>query len=140
MPRLELFLRQHRNNFRPLHFGGRFCRFDQFPEFGILLKSFVLAGFQAGTEQKILERVPAENAVDEHAQFVPFKIDAVIAHAKTVQRASVHFQFAERIQFGAERLLGQSAEFAEDLQLQFPGHARDFGGAGGRKDDLKHNG
>jgi hypothetical protein len=26
------------------------------------------------------------------------------------------------------------------LQLQFLGHARDFGGAGGRKDDLEHNG
>jgi len=78
--------------------------------------------------------------VDEHAQFVPFKIDAVIAHAKPMQRPPAQFQFAERVQFGAERLLGQSAEFAEDLQLQFLGHARDFGGAGGRKDDLEHNG
>ena len=140
MPRLELFLRQHRNNFRPLHFGGRFCRFDQFPEFGILLKSFVLAGFQAGTEQKILERVPAENAVDEHAQFVPLEIDAIITHPKTVQRPPAQFQFAEGVQFRAERLLGEAAEFAEDMQLQFLGHARQFGGAGWRKDDLEHAG
>jgi hypothetical protein len=26
------------------------------------------------------------------------------------------------------------------LQLQFPGHARQFGGAGWSKDDLEHNG
>ena len=78
--------------------------------------------------------------MDEHAQFVPFEIDAIITHPKTVQRSPVQFQFAEGVQFGAERLLGQAAEFAEDLQLQFLGHARQFGGAGRGKDDLEHAG
>ena len=117
-------------------FGG----FDQFPKFWICLKRFVLAGLQAGTEQKVLERVAAENAVDEHAQFMPFKIDAIITHAEPMQRPPAQFQFAKRVQFGAERLLGEAAEFAEDLQLQFLGHARHFGGAGWRKDDLEHTG
>ena len=122
----------------PLRLGGRPGGFDQFPKLWIFLKCFVLAGFQAGTEQEIVERVAAENAVDEHAQFVPFKIDAIITHAKTVQRPPAQFQFAERIQFGAEGLLGETAEFAEDLQLQFLGHARHFSGAGWSKDDLEH--
>ena len=76
--------------------------------------------------------------MDEHAQFVPLKIDAIIAHAKPVQRAPAQFQFAEGIQFRAERLLGQAAEFAEDMQLEFLGHVRQLGGAGGSEDDLKH--
>ncbi len=122
------------------HLGGGFGGFDQFPKLRIFLQRGVLAGLQAGTEQKILERVAAENPVDEHAQFVPFKIDAIITHAKTVQRPPVQFQLAEGVQFGAEGLLGESAEFAEDLQLQFLGHARHLGGAGGSKDDLKHIG
>ena len=125
---------------RNLRLGRSLCGFDQFPELWVFLERRVLAGFQAGTEQKILERVAAEDPVDEHAQFVPFKIDAIITHAKTVQRPPAQFQFAEGIQFRAERLLGESAEFAEDLQLQFLGHARQFGGAGRGEDDLKHNG
>jgi len=123
-----------------LRLGRSLCGFDQFPELGIFLKRFVLAGFQAGAEQKILERVAAENPMHEHAQFVPFEIDAIITHPKTVQRPPAQFQFAEVIQFRAERLLGESAEFAEDLQLQFLGHARQFAGAGRGEDDLEHTG
>jgi hypothetical protein len=34
-------------------------------------------------------------------------------------------------------LLGQAAEFTENLELQFLGHPREFGGAVGRENDLK---
>src|SRR5580700_9521849 len=60
---------------------------DHFPKLGILLQGLVLLHFQAGTEEEILERVAAENAMHDEAKFVPFKIHPVIAHPKPKQRA-----------------------------------------------------
>ena len=85
-----------------------FCRadFDHFPELGILLQRLVLAGGQAGTEQEILERVAAEDAVDDDAQFMALKIDPVIAQAKAVQRLAVALHLAEMLQIAGEDFLG----------------------------------
>ena len=73
----------------------------------------------------------------EHAEFVSFEIDTVIADSKPVENASAAFQFAKFIQFGAAHLLWKAAKFAKDLQLKFLGHSRQFSGAGRREDDLK---
>ena len=73
----------------------------------------------------------------QHAEFMPLKINAVIAHAKAVQHAPALLQLAELVQLRAEHLLRQAAKIAEDLQLQFLGHPRQFGGGGWRKDDLE---
>jgi len=73
----------------------------------------------------------------QHAEFVPLKINAVIAHAKAVQDAPALLQLAELVQFRAEHLLRQAAKLAEDLQLQLLGHARQLGGGGRCEDDLK---
>jgi len=77
--------------------------------------------------------------VDEHAQFVPLEINAVIAHPKTVQSPPALLQFAELVQFRAEHLLRQAAKLAENLQLQLLRHPRQFGGAGRCENDLKHS-
>src|SRR6266550_3866233 len=63
-------------------FLRHFRRLDEFPEFWIFLKRLIFADLDAGTEEKILERVPAQDAVDEHAELVAFKINAVVADAK----------------------------------------------------------
>ncbi len=65
-------------------------------------------------------------------EFVPLKINAVIPHAKAMQRSPAAFELAEFIEVGAHHLLGQTAKFAEDLQLQVLGHPPQFGGAGRR--------
>ena len=111
--------------------------FDHFPELRILLERFVLFHFEAGTEEKIFEGMTAEDAVDDDAEFVSFEVNAVIADAKAVKDAAGAFEFTELIEFGMHDLLWQSAKFAEDLQLQFLGHLRQFGGAGRIKNDLK---
>jgi hypothetical protein len=54
-----------------------------------------------------------------------------------VEDAPRLLQFAEFIQFRAADLLGEPAKFAEDLQLQFPGHFAQFRRADGGEDDLK---
>ena len=112
--------------------------FNQLPELRTFLERLVLAGGEAGTEQEILQRVPAQDAVDQHAEFVPLEIDAVIAHAEAVQRAPGLLQLAELFQFRADHLLRQPAKIAEDLELQFLGHPPQLGGGGGRENDLKH--
>ena len=111
--------------------------FDHFPEFGIFLERFVFLGLEAGAEEEILEGMAAEDAVDEQAEVVPLEIDAVIADAETVQDAPALHEPAEFLQLSPAGLLRQPAELAEDLQLKFFGHARQFGGAGWRKNDLE---
>ncbi len=54
-----------------------------------------------------------------------------------MQGAAGPFELAEGVQVGVQDLLGQPAELAENLELKFLGHARQFGRAGGIKDDLK---
>ena len=78
-----------------------------------------------------------ENPVDDHAELVLFKIDAIIADAKPVENAPGAFQLAELLQLGGHDLLWQAAEFAEDLQLQFLGHLCQFRRTGRIKNDLK---
>ena len=114
-----------------------FGRFDQLPEFRVLLQGFVFLHFQSGPEEEILEGMAIEDAVDEQAQLVAFEIDAVIADPEAVQSAAGAFEFAERIQFGVHDLLGQAAKLAQDLELQFLGHAGQFRRAGGIEDDLE---
>jgi hypothetical protein len=73
----------------------------------------------------------------QHAKLVPLKINAVITHTKAVQQSPALLQLAEFVQLRAEHLLGQAAKLAEDLQLQFLGHLRQFGGGRWREDYLK---
>jgi hypothetical protein len=117
----------------------RFGRLDHLPELGILLQGFVLLDLQAGAIEKILERVAMQDAMDEHAEFMALKINPVVAHAKAMEDAPAAFEFAEVVQFGADHLLGQPAEIAQDLELEFLGQAGHFGGAGGREYDLKRS-
>ena len=116
-------------------FPGR--RLDQFPELRILLQRFVLLHLESRAEEKIFERVPAENAMHHQAQLVALKINPVISHAKPVQNSARPLEFSELIQLGLHDLLGQSAEFAQDLQLQFLRHPRQFGRAGRVKNNLE---
>lgn len=120
-----------------LRFHGRGGGFNQLPELRVLLQRLVLLHLESGTVEKVLERVAVEDAMDQEPQFVPLEIDAVIADPKAVQDAAGPFEFAELIQLGVHHLLRESAEPAQDLQLQFFGHARQFRRAGRIEDDLK---
>src|SRR5581483_4313406 len=117
--------------------GGSNRGFDQFPEFRILLQCLVFFQLEPSAEIKILQRVPTENAMNDHAKVVALEINPVIPDAETVQAADRALQFAELIQFGVHDLLGQAAELAQDLELEFLGHAGQLGGAGGIENDLE---
>ena len=62
-------------------FGG----FDEVPEFGVFLQSLVFPDLDAGAKEEILQCVPAQNAVDEHAERMPLKINPVVADAEAVE-------------------------------------------------------
>jgi len=72
-----------------------------------------------------------------NTQLVPFKIDAIISHTKPVQGPACALQFPKFVQFGLHDLLGKSAKFPQDLQLQFLRHFCQFSRAGRVKDDLE---
>lgn len=120
--------------------GGHAGRLDHLPEFGIFLQGLVLTCGQTGAKQKILERVAAENAVDNDAQFVALEIYAVISNAKTVEGLAGALQMAEVMKITFQHFARKAAKFAEDLELQFPGHAAQFGGARGIKNNLELHG
>ena len=82
-----------------------------------------------------------QDAVDDQAKFVAFEINAIIANPKAVQTLACAFEFAELVQFGVHNASWQTAELAQDLQLEFLRHSSELGGASRIKNDLKgrHN-
>lgn len=110
----------------------------QVPEFRILRQRCVFLGGEIGAEEKILERMLAEDAMDHDAQRVALEIDAIIAQPITGQRAAIASEVSV-LSLGPLQLLRQPPELAEDLELQFLGHPGEFTGAGGIEDDLKRS-
>jgi len=74
---------------------------DEFPKLWILLQRLVFTRLEARAEEKILERVPAQNSMHQHAKLVALEIDPIIPHAKSVQDMAIAFQLAEIIEFTA---------------------------------------
>ena len=60
------------------YFAVRFGRFDQVPKLWVLLQNFVLFDRKVGPVEKVFERIFIQNPVNQHAQLIPFKINAVI--------------------------------------------------------------
>jgi hypothetical protein len=102
-----------------------------------LLEGGILADGQVRAIEKILERVAAEDTVDDDAEVVLFELDAVIAEAKAMEDLSVALQFAKAFELGRHDLVGQPAEFAEDVQLQFLRHAGKLRRAGRVENNLE---
>ena len=75
----------------------------------------------------------------DDAQLVPLKIDAIISQPKAMQDLSVPLQFPEPFEIGFHHLLRQPAELAQNVQLQFLGHLRQFNRAGWIEDDLERS-
>ena len=73
----------------------------------------------------------------DNSQQMPLEINPIIAQAKAMQDFSVPLQFPEPFEIGFHHFLGQSTELAQDVQLQFPGHLRQFDRAGRIEDDLE---
>jgi len=114
-----------------------FGRLDEFPKLRVFLQGRVFAGLDARAEEEILERVPVHDAMDQHAQLMTLKIHPVIPQAEAVEQVAVALQLAEIFQISAEHVLRQAAKVPENLQLQILGHPREFGGTGGRENNLK---
>ena len=114
-------------------FGG----LDQFPELRIFLKGLILAHLDTGPEQKIFERMAAQDTVYQDTERMAFEINPIITDSEAVKNVAVALKFAEIFQFTADDMLGQSAKIPEDLKLQFLGHFSQFGGAGGSKNNLE---
>ena len=115
----------------------RFRRLNEFPKLRIVLEGGILTRWQVRAIKKVLQGVPVQDAVYHDPEFVPFKVDAVIAQAKTMQGFPVALQFPEPLQFSAHHLLRQAAKLAQNVQLKFLWHARQFGRARRIEDDLK---
>ena len=75
--------------------------------------------------------------MNDHSQFMPLKINPVIADAKPMHDLSSALQFPEMFQVRAHDFLGQSAKLAEDVELQILWHARQLRGAGRIENDLE---
>ena len=120
-------------SFRFRFFGG----LDKLPKFGVFLQGFILTHLDPGAEEKIFKRVAAQNAMNQHAERMALKVNPVIAQAEAVQNMTITLQPAEIFQLTANDMLRQPAKVPQDLELQFLGHAPEFGSAGGREDDLK---
>src|SRR5204862_2147696 len=73
----------------------------------------------------------------DNPEFMPFKIDAIVAEPKTVQGPPVPLEFPEAFEIGFHDLLRQPAELAQNVQLQFLRHLRQFDRARWVEDDLK---
>jgi hypothetical protein len=116
---------------------GPDCGLNEFPELGILFEGLVFVKFEAGAEVKILERVTAENAMYHHAELVPLEVNPVIAHTETMERAAGALELPELVEFGIHDLLRKAAKLAQNVELKFLGHAREFSGTDGIKDYLE---
>lgn len=110
---------------------------DELPELWIILENLVFTGGQPAPEQEVLEGIPAHDAMNDDAQFVPLEIDPVISQTKPVQDATISFQSTVLFEVRLDDFLRQSPEFAQDVELQFLRHFREFAGAERIKDDLK---
>ena len=73
----------------------------------------------------------------DEAQFVALKINPVIAQPKAVQGPPGPFEPAKSFQIGAHHFLRQAPKLAQNVQLQFLGHVRQFRRAGRIKYDLE---
>ena len=105
---------------------------------GFSWKRLVFGGLDAGTiRRNHFQGVAAEDAMHQHAEAVAIEIDAIITDAKAVQDVAVALELAEVFEFAGDDMLGEAAKIAEDLQLEFLGHAREFRRAGRRENDLK---
>jgi hypothetical protein len=75
--------------------------------------------------------------VHHQAEFVPLKVDAIVAQPEPVQRSTASLQLSEAFKITLQDFLGQAAELTEDFELKFLGHAGELGGTGGIEDDLE---
>ena len=120
-----------------LRLPARFGRFDQFPEFRILLKRLVFGDRQIRAVEKIFEAVFIQNAIHNHAELVPLKVNAIISDAEAVQVMPRAIQAAILVEVIFENLLRQAAEFAEDIELKLLRHFRQLSRAGRIEYDLE---
>ena len=93
--------------------------FDHFPELGIVLKLFVLAGGQVGSEEEVADGVSAEDTVHDDTKHMPFEVEAVVTETVTREGPTVPGQAAE-MGVLALQFLGQATELTEDMQLEIP--------------------
>lgn len=110
--------------------------FDEVPELWILSQGGILLGGQIGTEQEILEGMLAEDAMDDDAEGMALKVDAVVAEAVPGQRPTVPGQVTV-LPFLALQFLRQTSELSEHLELQVLRQPGKLPGAGGIENDLK---
>jgi hypothetical protein len=114
--------------------------FDHFPEFWVFLEGLVLTRGQTRTKEKILQRVAAEDPVDNDAQFVALEINAVITDAKPMKGFPGPLKMAEVMQIAFDHFPRKAAKFAENLKLQLARHPGQFRGAGRIKNNLELHG
>jgi hypothetical protein len=117
--------------------SGRSARaLDHFPELGIVLKLFVLARGQVGSEEEVADGVPAEDPVHDDAQNMTLEVEAVVAKSVTRQGAAIP---GEATEMGvlALQFLRQAAELTQDMQLKIPRELRELRGTGRIEDDLE---
>ena len=78
--------------------------------------------------------------MDDDSEFVPLKINPVIAESKPMECLARAFEMAELVEIALEHFTGKAAKLAEDVELQFARHLRQFAGAGRIKNDLELHG
>ncbi len=90
-----------------------FTGFDQLPEVWIILQILIFSDkVDLGAEAEVLQRVAAQDAVDQHAQLMLLEINAIISQTVAVQDPSIPFQTAKTLVILID-LLRQPPEFPQ---------------------------
>lgn len=78
-------------------FGGFFASVNEFPEVFGLAQDFIFpcGRGDVGAEQKVVQAVGVQNAVDDHFAFNDFKVDAVVPGYVAVKNFAILFHLAE---------------------------------------------
>ena len=112
-------------------------RVDQLPELRVSGQLLVFRKGKLGAKSKILKGIFVEDAVDNQAGGLLFKIDALFAGSVSVKGAVRPFDGSESVGVAGQEVGSQDVKFPQDLDLKGGGQLADLRGTRRGEDNLK---
>src|SRR5208283_667190 len=112
-------------------------RLEQLPEFRVVLQKLVLGDRQFAAEEKVLQRILAEDAPHIDDVAVALEVDAVVLHAIPIDLFPGARELPKFLIILLE-IVREQLEAVDNFQLQLARQFRQFLGAHGIEDDLQH--
>ena len=111
-------------------------RFEELPEFRVVLEELILGDRQFAAEEKVFQRVFVEDAKDANDTVLFLEIDAVVFDAVTVNAFAVAGNLAEFPVGDVLEILRHDLEAVNQFDLQRARHRRQFFRAHGTENNL----